>query len=86
MFNKEEIAVFLKVGLKPVFFGKIIAGQYMPGLLYMLGFKDMAERDATWSRFSENEDWKIMRDKPEYADTVSNIQKTFLLPASYSDI
>ena len=46
MFNNEEIAFFLKVGLQPVFFGKILAGQYMPALTYMVGFKDMADRDA----------------------------------------
>jgi hypothetical protein len=86
MFNNEEIPVFLKVGLMPVFFGKIMAGQYMPALMYMLGFKDMAERDAAWGRFSENEDWIVMRDKPEYADTVSNIQRVFLTPASYSQV
>ena len=81
MFNKEEIACFLKVGIIPVFFGKIIAGQYMPALLYMVGFKDMAERDAAWGRFSEDPDWKTMRDKVEYADTVSNIHRLFLTPA-----
>ncbi|HEX2395900.1 MAG TPA: NIPSNAP family protein [Bacteroidales bacterium] len=80
MFNKEEIAVFLKTGINPVFFGKIIAGQYMPALLYMVAFNDMTERDASWAKFSQDPDWIAMREKPEYADTVSNIQRVFLLP------
>ncbi len=46
MFNSEEIALFLKVGILPVFFGKVLAGEYMPALIYMAGFKDMADRDA----------------------------------------
>ncbi len=86
MFDKEEIALFLKVGLNPVFFGKILAGQYMPALTYMVGFKDMADRDASWSKFGSHEDWKRMSAKPEYADIVSNIHKIFLTPASYSQI
>lgn len=86
MFNNEEIALFLKVGLQPVFFGKIIAGQYMPALVYMVGFKDMSDRDATWARFGAHEEWNTMRVKPEYADTVSNIRKIFLTPASYSQV
>lgn len=86
MFNNEEIALFLKVGLQPVFFGKIMAGQYMPALTYMVGFKDMADRDASWSKFGSHEDWKKMSAKPEYADTVSNIYKTFLTPTDYSQI
>jgi len=86
MFNKEEIDLFLKVGLQPVFFGRIMAGPLMPALIYMLGFKDMAERDAIWGKFGAHEDWKVMSAKPEYANTVSNIHKTFLIPAEYSQI
>jgi hypothetical protein len=82
MFNKEEIAVFLKTGINPVFFGKIIAGQYMPALLYLVAFNDMAERDSAWAKFGADPDWIAMREKPEYADTVSNIQRIFLTPES----
>jgi hypothetical protein len=86
MFNNEEIELFLKVGLSPIFFGKILAGQFMPALAYMVGFKDMADRDASWNRFSVHEDWNAMRVKPEYADTVSNIRRIFLTPTDYSQI
>jgi len=86
MFNNEEIALFLKVGLQPVFFGRILAGQYMPALTYMVGFKDMADRDASWGRFGSSDEWKKMQAKPENADIVSNIYKTFLLPTDYSQI
>jgi hypothetical protein len=86
MFNNEEIDLFLKVGLQPVFFGKVLAGEYMPALIYMVGFKDMTERDAVWAKFGASDEWKKMSSKPEYADTVSNIRKIFLLPAAYSTI
>jgi hypothetical protein len=52
----------------------------------MVGFKDMADRDATWKKFGSHEDWNAMRVKPEYADTVSNIHKIFLTPAAYSQV
>ena len=84
MFNKEEIALFLKVGIQPIFFGKILAGDYMPALAYMVGFKDMAERDANWGKFGASDEWKKMLSKPEYANTVSNIHKIFLTPTEYS--
>ncbi len=86
MFNSEEIALFVKVGILPVFFGKVIAGDYMPALIYMVGFKDMAERDANWSKFGSSEEWKKMSSKPEYADTVSNIRRIFLTPTEYSAV
>ncbi|MBI1223650.1 MAG: NIPSNAP family containing protein [Bacteroidetes bacterium] len=80
MFNKEEIDLFLKTKLHPVFFGNMIIGPYRPSLTYMLNFKDMAERDANWSSFINSSEWKTMNAKPEYANSVSNIRKLFLKP------
>ena len=86
MFNVDELPVFYKVKLNPVFFGEVIAGEHMPCLIYMLTFKDMAERDANWKAFSADPDWKRMSAAPEYANTVSNIIRVFLEPAAYSQI
>jgi len=81
MFNVEEIELFHKTGLHPVFFGDMISGPYRPSLVYMLHFKDMAERDANWGTFLAHPEWKAMLAMKKYADTVSNIRKTFLVPA-----
>jgi len=80
MFNDEEIALFDKVGLHMVFFGDMISGPHRPNLVYMLGFKDMAERDANWKTFIDHPEWKRMVADPKYANTVSNIRKVFLTP------
>ncbi|MBC6993873.1 NIPSNAP family protein [Neolewinella lacunae] len=81
MFNDEEFPLFYKVGLLPVFFGEMISGPYRPSLVYMLHFKDMEERNANWQVFIAHPEWKAMSAKAEYANSVSNIRKTFLLPA-----
>lgn len=86
MFNDEEIPLFEKVGLHQVFFGKILAGKYMPALMYMLWFTDMNERDANWKKFGDGNEWKTMSSKPIYADTVSKVHKKFLVPTEYSQI
>lgn len=86
MFNDEELPLFEKVGLHPVFFGKILAGKYMPALMYMLWFTDMNERDANWKKFGGSQEWKTMSGKAIYADTVSKVRKTFLVPTDYSQI
>lgn len=86
MFNVDEITIFNRVKLNPVFFGQVIAGDHMPCLTYMLTFKDMAERDANWQQFSADPDWKRVSQLPEYANTVSNIFRVFLEPTSYSQI
>ncbi|MCK4561905.1 MAG: NIPSNAP family protein [Flavobacteriaceae bacterium] len=80
MFNKEEIQLFLKTNLHPVFFGEMIAGPYRPCLTYMLNFKDMEEHDSSWKDFINHPEWKVMSTKEEYANTVSNIRKVFLKP------
>lgn len=80
MFDVEEIDLFNRVGLFPVFFGEMIAGPHRPALVYMLQFKDMAERDDNWKIFIDHPEWKAMVAKEEYASTVSNIVRIFLVP------
>ncbi|MEZ4775202.1 MAG: NIPSNAP family protein [Bacteroidia bacterium] len=86
MFDKGETALFRKVKMNPVFFGKTLIGDNMPNLTYMLTFKDMAERDANWNDFIVSEEWNTMKNLPEYADTVSNIIRTFLVPMDISQV
>jgi hypothetical protein len=86
MFNDEELPLFDKVGLHPVFFGKIQAGKCMPALMYMLWFNNMDERNANWSKFGGSDEWKTMSGKSIYADTVSKVRKKFPVPADYSQI
>ncbi|MBN1987705.1 MAG: NIPSNAP family protein [Prolixibacteraceae bacterium] len=86
MFNDEELPLFEKVGLHPVFFGQLMAGQFMPALTYMLWFKNMEEREANWEKFITSDEWKTMSGKPIYANTVSKVKKKFLIPADFSQI
>ena len=86
MFNSEEISIFESVGLNLVFFGEILAGPQMPALMYMLSFEDMKEHDDKWKKFGESDAWNQLKVNPEYANTVSVINKVFLLPLSYSQI
>jgi len=86
MFNDEELPLFEKVKLHPVFFSKILAGKFMPALMYMLWFKDMDERESNWKVFLDSPEWKAMSTKPIYADTVSKVRRKFLTPTDYSQI
>ena len=86
MFNNEEIALFDKCGLRSVFFGEILAGPQMPALMYMLEFKDIEERKTNWKKFTDSPEWDVLKNKPEYANTVSVVNKVFLVPLDYSQI
>lgn len=86
MFNLEEFPIFYKTKLTPVFFGEVIAGPNLPCLTYMITFKNMEERDASWKAFSADPDWQRVSKLPEYANTVSRINKVFLEPTAYSQV
>ncbi|MDH3708822.1 MAG: NIPSNAP family protein [Cyclobacteriaceae bacterium] len=80
MFNQEELDLFYRVDLNPIFFGRMVVGPYIPSLVYMLNFRDMDHREAAWKDFLAHPEWDNMKVKPEYARTVSNIRRIFLKP------
>ena len=86
MFNAGEIPIFRRAGLTPVFFGETVVGAKMPSLTYMLAFPDMATRDASWSAFGKDPDWKKLSSDPQYQDNVSAISDIILRPTSFSQL
>ena len=88
MFNKAEIALFRRVGLRPVFFGETMVGTGMPSLTYMLAFTDMEERARQWAAFASDPEWKKLSSTPGYTDPeiVCSITNVILSPTPYSQI
>lgn len=86
MFNRGEIAIFRRTGLRPVFFGETMIGAKLPNLTYMLVYDDMQAREKNWVAFRDDAEWKKMSTSPEFADIVSNISNIILRPTSYSQI
>jgi hypothetical protein len=46
----------------------------------------MEERDKGWSVFVADPEWKKLVADPQYANTISKIRNTFLVPTSYSQV
>lgn len=86
MFNDGELAIFEETGLHSVFFGTQVSGPLMPALTYILSFKDMEERNINWEKFRTHPEWKRISKLPEYANSVSDIKRTFLKPLAYSQL
>jgi len=86
MFNQGEIAIFQKVGMRPVFFGETLVGPRQPNLMYMLAFDDLAAREKLWHDFGSDPDWKKLSSQPGLSDAqvVSNISNVILRPLSFS--
>lgn len=88
MFNTEEIAIFRRCGIHPVFFGQTLFGSRLPNLTYMVWYDDRNAREAAWEKFRQDPDWQRIRVKPGWTDAeiVSNISNTFLRPLPFSPI
>jgi hypothetical protein len=89
MFEKAgELAIFRRLGLAPVFFGRDIVGPRMPSLTYMVAFADMAARDKGWATFGEDPEWVKLRSTAGYAnaDIMTNITIQLLRPTDYSQV
>ena len=88
MFNKAEIDIFRRTGLRPVFFGETLIASGMPSLTYMLTFENMDERTRNWAAFGSDPEWKKLSTTPGYTDPeiVSNISNAILSPTPYSQI
>jgi NIPSNAP len=88
MFESGEIAIFRRLGMRPVFFAETIVGERMPNLVYMLSFDDLASREKCWKAFGADPEWQKMRMVPgdTDADIVSNISVSLLQPLPFSPV
>lgn len=86
MFNDGEYPIFKRAKLDPVFFGEVIAGDKLPRLTYLLTCGSMEERNKGWGAFVADPEWKKLLADPQYANTISKISNTFLVPAPYSQV
>jgi hypothetical protein len=88
MFNEAEIAIFVRTGLAPVFFGDTLVGHHMPSLTYMLTFEDVADLNKKWPVFGGDPEWKDLSHRPGNTDPeiVSNISNLYLSPLACSQI
>ncbi|MGQ9505974.1 MAG: NIPSNAP family protein [Thermogutta sp.] len=87
MFNTGgELDIFRRCKMNPVFFGQALVGSKLPNLTYMLGFDNIDAQKQAWAAFLKDPQWIELRDKPEYAQTVSNITNILLRPSPVSQI
>ncbi|HTB12989.1 MAG TPA: NIPSNAP family protein [Bryobacteraceae bacterium] len=88
MFESGEIAIFQRLGMRPVFFAETIVGARMPNLVYMLSYDDLAAREKLWKAFGADPEWQKIRVIPGNTDAeiVSNISNSLLQPLPFSPV
>ena len=86
MFNEGgEVDLFNQLKFNAVFYAEVLAGAHMPNLMYMTTFENKASRDEHWKAFGSDPTWKRISTMPEYLNTVSKADISFLRPTDYSD-
>ncbi len=86
MFNEGgEVNLFNQLKFNAVFYAEVLTGAHMPNLMYMTSFENKAARDEHWKAFSADATWKRISTMPEYLNTVSKADISFLRPTDYSD-
>jgi hypothetical protein len=88
MFNSGEIAIFQRLGMRPIFIGESVIGPRQPNITYMLSFDSLAEREKHWQAFSADPAWKQLSAPPELKDAqiVANISNIILRPLPFSPV
>jgi hypothetical protein len=88
MFNSGEIAIFQRLGMRPVFFGETIIGPRQPCITYMLSFDKLDAREKLWQQFGADPAWKHISAPPDMhdAEIVANISNVILHPLPFSPV
>ncbi|MBZ2184567.1 MAG: NIPSNAP family protein [Bryobacter sp.] len=60
-FAGPEIPIFHRCGIHPLLYATTIAGAQMPNLTYLTPFDSLAGREAAWSRFQADPEWRRVR-------------------------
>ncbi len=82
MFDEDEIRIFRRCGIQPVFFGRTIVGRDLPSLTYMVTFESLAAREQAWRTFIDDSEWQTLRSTPGLTDAeiVSNVTSSIFRP------
>ncbi len=87
MFNDGgEISLFKKLHFNAAFYSRVIIGARMPNLIYMTRFQNKADRDAHWSIFGNDAEWKRISALPQYANAINKLDITLLKASAYSEL
>jgi hypothetical protein len=89
--NKRFETITLKLwerhGIRPIGFWTVLVGESNQDLVYMLEWKDMAERERVFGGFMIDPEWLQKRAETEKnGPIVASVCNSFLAPTAYSKL
>ena len=86
-FRNGEMKLFEKHGMKIVGFWTNLVGGESGVLYYMVGYKDLSEREKCWQGFRTDPEWHKMREESQReGPLVSKVKNMLLQPTDFSPI
>ena len=88
-FRENTLRIFAKHGMTVVgFWGPVYKKDGSDNrLVYMLSFKDRAERDAKWREFATDPEWKkVAADSEVNGKIVEKVESVFLYDTDYTPV
>lgn len=83
-FTNHTLGFFEKYGIKPLGFWTTLVGHDNHELMYLLEWKDMAEREAKWNAFQADPDWIARRAESEAVQPIlARVSNQFLAPCAF---
>jgi NIPSNAP len=86
-FRDHTLRIFAKHGMTVVgFWGPVYKKDGSEGkLVYMMSFKDRAERDAKWKEFGSDPEWqKVSKESEVNGKLVEKVESVFLYDTDYA--
>jgi len=86
-FETYTLKMWAQRGIRPVGFWTVLVGENNQDLIYMLEWKDMAERERLFGAFMTDPEWlKIRAETEKNGPLVASISNSFLAPTAYSNL
>lgn len=77
--------IWERFGIKQVGYWTVLVGENSNDFVYMLAWKDLAERERLWSAFLSDTEWIAARAETENnGPLVASVSNSFLTPTKYS--
>lgn len=86
-FDETAMRMFKKHGIHVVGFWETVIGPNNNELVYILGFKSLAERERCWHAFVEDKEWqKAKAESEKNGPLVASIANRILRPTDFSPL
>lgn len=86
-FEAGTLRVFERLGIRPVGFWTTFVGECEQEVMYLLAWKDLAEKEQVWKALLADPEWRAIRAASEKdGPIVVNAKSSLLMPTKFSPL